>query len=386
VLVALSVISQQSQRLGPTGYRIFDERGGTIGRGKTNDWVLDDPDLVLSTRHAQIRFAGGTFVLEDLSTNGTGLNRTEALVPKGQPVPISDGDRLFLGDFEILVQVIVDPPAPVMPPAAHAMADAPRPAPMPHATIPPPTTPAPAFAALDAYRAQAQPSAALGSLTDLVADHTAGTRAYPPTAAAPPAMAPASTDLGALLAAAGVQPNMVRPEILAQLGEILRIVTSGLIKVLTARKEIKNQFRMTSTIMRPVENNPLKFDRSVEEAMHTLFIKCNPGWLGPREAYQEAFDDLERHQLATLAGMQAAFAAVLKRFNPAALEKMCERAAPGGLLGWFNRPRYWPFYRAYYEKLSQDSEAAFQQLFGEAFVRAYDEQMRHLESAGARRP
>lgn len=120
--------------------------------------------------------------------------------------------------------------------------------------------------------------------------------------------------------------------------------------------------------------------------MHTLFIKCNPGWLGPREAYREAFEDLGRHQLATLAGMQAAFAAVLKRFNPAGVEKMCERGSRGGWLSWFSKPSYWSFYRAYYEKLSQDSEAAFQQLFGEAFVRAYDDQMRRLESAGSPHP
>jgi type VI secretion system FHA domain protein len=392
VLLALSVISQQSQRLGTTGYRIFDERGGSIGRGKTNDWILDDPDLVLSTRHAQIRFSGNSYAVEDLSTNGTGLNGIEALVPKGQLVPISDGDRLFLGDFEILVQVIADPPASMVPPSTRAMPEAARPFVPPPPMPPPPVAPlptmsAPPMAPVDSYRAPPRPST-LGNLTDLVADNSAELRAHAATGAPPVvSVAPSGPiDLGALLAAAGLQPHMVRPEILQQLGEILRVVTAGLIDVLAARKEIKNQFRMTSTIMRPVENNPLKFDRSVEEAMHTLFIKCNPGWLGPREAYQEAFDDLGRHQLATLAGMQAAFAAVLKRFNPAGVEKMCERGARGGWFGWFSKPSYWGFYRAYYEKLSQDSEAAFQQLFGEAFVRAYDDQMRRLESTGSPRP
>jgi type VI secretion system FHA domain protein len=282
---------------------------------------------------------------------------------------------------DLLAPNYAQPPAP-----GYAQPAMPPMPPMPAAPIMSPLSSATGRPAADVYREPARsPPAPLGSLTDLMSD------APPPAhghAAAPAPIAatplPGPIDLGSLLAAAGLQPQMVRPEILSQLGEILRVVTAGLIEVLKARKEIKNQFRMTSTIMRPVENNPLKFDRSVEEAMHTLFIKCNPGWLGPREAYQEAFDDLGRHQLATLAGMQAAFGAVLKRFSPDGLEKLCERGAHGGLLERFSKPNYWTFYRTYYEKLSQDSEAAFQQLFGEAFVRAYDEQMRRLESAGPR--
>ena len=105
MLLALSVISHQSRRLGASSYWVFDEHGGSIGRGKNNDWILEDPDALLSSRHAIFRSIDGRFLIEDASTNGTGLNRRDTLVPRGQSVPLSDGDRLFLGDFEILVAV-----------------------------------------------------------------------------------------------------------------------------------------------------------------------------------------------------------------------------------------------------------------------------------------
>jgi predicted component of type VI protein secretion system len=43
------------------------------------------------------------------------------------------------------------------------------------------------------------------------------------------------------------------------------------------------------------------------------------------------------------------------------------------------------FYREHFESIAQDSDAAFQQLFGEAFVRAYDDQIRRLEASARTR-
>ena len=174
-------------------------------------------------------------------------------------------------------------------------------------------------------------------------------------------------------------------EVAGQLGAILRISTQGLIDVLKARAEVKNQFRMSLTYIRPVENNPLKFAASPDEALHTLFVKRNPGYVGPVEAFQEAFDDLGRHQLGMLAGMQAAFGAVLQRFNPEMIETAADKATKSrGMLGGVLKRGYWDFYKEHFAAIAHDSEATFQQVFGEAFVRAYDDQIRRLEDGASR--
>jgi type VI secretion system FHA domain protein len=108
VLLALSVISAHGAGMGPTAYKIFDERGGSIGRLDTNDWSLPDPAKIVSSRHAEIHFASGGFYLQDLSTNGTFINTREQLIERDAGHWLADGDRILIGEYEILVQIIDD--------------------------------------------------------------------------------------------------------------------------------------------------------------------------------------------------------------------------------------------------------------------------------------
>lgn len=82
----------------------------TIGRGPANDLVLPDPDRMLSKSHCVIEDQGGNVVVIDLSTNGTFLNY--AKVPLGPvPTPLSNGDVLTLGLFELVVSITADAPS-----------------------------------------------------------------------------------------------------------------------------------------------------------------------------------------------------------------------------------------------------------------------------------
>ena len=92
-----------------------------------------------------------------------------------------------------------------------------------------------------------------------------------------------------MLSLLGLDPARVDPAIYRQLASILRIVVQGMIEVLHSRAEVKNNFRMSLTSIRPVENNPLKFSFNAEDALHNLFVKRNPGYLGPTESFQEGF-------------------------------------------------------------------------------------------------
>jgi type VI secretion system protein len=89
-----------------------------------------------------------------------------------------------------------------------------------------------------------------------------------------------------------------------------------------------------------------------------------------------------------LAGMRAAFSATLKRFDPEALATAAEKAGAKKAAGLFGggKAAYWDHFRQQYERLTSDSEANFQQIFGEAFVRAYDDQIRKLQDVHSRRP
>src|SRR5512138_2583412 len=101
----LRVISDHYKALGKRSSRLFGVTGGRIGRAQDNDWVLPDPDRYVSSHHCKISFRAGKWVLEDTSTNGVFVNGSDTPVSVEGPYSLQDGDRLRLGDYEVLVSI-----------------------------------------------------------------------------------------------------------------------------------------------------------------------------------------------------------------------------------------------------------------------------------------
>ena len=78
----------------------------TVGRGPGVDWVLPDPERLLSKRHFAVAYRGGSWQIADTSTNGTTLNRDPAPIGQAEVRMLRDGDRLALGNYEIEVRLI----------------------------------------------------------------------------------------------------------------------------------------------------------------------------------------------------------------------------------------------------------------------------------------
>lgn len=74
-----------------------------IGRSEEADWVLSDPERVVSKRHCRIERQAGGFFLTDMSTNGVLVNG----VPLGREATrmLVDRDVLTLGDAIIAVAI-----------------------------------------------------------------------------------------------------------------------------------------------------------------------------------------------------------------------------------------------------------------------------------------
>ena len=206
----------------------------------------------------------------------------------------------------------------------------------------------------------------------------------PPVRETPPAASPGpSADLAAMLAGAGLDPAAVTPELTRNFGQILRVVVSGLMDVLQARQRIKDEFGMRMTTFRPADNNPLKFSANVEDALHNLLVKRNAAYLGPVEAFDDAFDDVRNHQMAMLAGMRVAFESMLAAFDPERLQEEFDRQGKkGALLTVPAKLRYWDLYREKFGDMVKDAEATFAELFGDEFARAYEEQLERLRARG----
>lgn len=163
------------------------------------------------------------------------------------------------------------------------------------------------------------------------------------------------------------------PAMMRTSGELLRSMVQGLMQVLRARAELKSQFRVSVTTMRSVDNNPLKFTPNVDDALKLILAPTNPGFLAPKQAVSEGFNDIMNHQLAMTAGIQAALAEVLHSFDP----QLIEKSQTEGVL-FQKKAKCWEYYL---EKYPQLKALAQEEFFGDAFADAYEKQMLLLSRA-----
>jgi len=98
--------------------RTFNDGTLSIGRGATNDWVLADPDRLLSKTHCMISLEGSRYVLTDTSTNGVFINGAREPTARDSRAFLTDGDSFRLGDYTITVTEADNAPAPRAAPAA----------------------------------------------------------------------------------------------------------------------------------------------------------------------------------------------------------------------------------------------------------------------------
>jgi type VI secretion system FHA domain protein len=210
----------------------------------------------------------------------------------------------------------------------------------------------------------------------------------PPLApqAAPPRSAPPATpardfDFQAFLQGAGVQGVDVSPELAGNLGQILRVVISGVMDILRAREQIKEEFRLRTTVFKAADNNPLKFSANVDDALHNLLVRRSTAYLGPREAFEDAFRDVRNHQMAMLAGVRVAYQAMLAQFDPQRLQAEFDRQLKkGAFLGAPARLKYWDLYGERFRGRVRDEDSCFRDLFGDEFAKAYEEQLARLRT------
>ena len=540
------------QRLSP-GQEIAKTLGReplTIGRAAQNDWVLQDPERILSKHHCTVLYRDGAYFLTDFSVNGTFLNDSPQRIARNQTVELNDGDHFVLGEYEISVAfdsgepdseaLLEGPFTDIVPPSdSELLGGAPPPAAAPpqhggdawpdhlkpplddilsgerggpdlarHAAPPisgrPATTPSPdlssperinfelpslvtgaglrkslaptteppseplfsATPSLPEAGLAVQPAPASTALpttpsstpepepkrppepelqipgAELIAPlapelktSTASVepgfdplipddwwmQPAPPIAAAPaasvapqpppqvparhiptspvapvsqrpsasPAKPAATVGADALLRAFCEGAGMPTPkladgqtaELMANLGAILRETVQGLMEVLLARSDVKGEFRLDRTTMGPIENNPLKTSPgqpplAPEQVMGLLLLGQKDAYMPPVQAVREGFDDIKAHQLAVMAGIQAALNHLLQRFDPGNLEDRLEQNVLDNLWPANRKAKYWDLFIAEYHAIAREAEDDFNKLFGEEFARAYQSRLR----------
>jgi type VI secretion system protein ImpI len=417
---------------GPLSVSVTGKRGLDIGRDQHLDWTLPDPTRCISAKHCEVRYRDGGYWLYDVSTNGTFLTGSDGRLKA--PHRLRNGDRLTIGQYIIAVALDGDedaarapaaapPPAsyhelwhdaedaappvdpkllrpaaqhaplrpdflhwavdipggtdhdraspsaaaPVAPPDDELWARGPeRPAPLPE---PAPTMPAPrrpvwvssepsgawaapapsSTASEDAPAREVLRAPATGSAVDFVRQFAQGANLSPDALARDPA------------------------QLAEELGRLVRLVTENLQQLLNARLQAKRIARVSNqTSIEALNNNPLKFSPSSDDALRIMFGPPTSSYLDARRALEEAFGDLKEHQLRSYSAMQQAIATMVADLDPQAIDAATE--ADRGISGVIGsrKARLWDAYVTRWQAITRGRSDGLIDVFMQHFADHYD--------------
>jgi type VI secretion system protein len=407
----------------------------SIGRQKGNSLVLNDPENVVSSKHAEIEYRNDGYYITDTSTNHTLIDQTDEPLNErqtlrdGQNAKLNNNNLLTLGDYEIMVEITSH--------RNHAASDDPFAGSV--AVVeekedlldqkPQNYDASDDFSFLDSIRDSNQMSVDNGlpnpDATDLFADIESAkedkdnlshanapdqevtddfsfldfigkpdqlpTENNIPNTEKPQKLAqqsPSISDTGvqlehirSFLKGAGIESSSITSTINANtfylIGQLLSRSLQGAIQVLGARSKIKSELGLEVTIVHGRGNNPLKFSPSAQESLVKMLDPKGKAYMPPNEAIDEAFSDIGAHEMAVMAGMRSALQDVLKRFNPEYLEQRLQKKSPISIkIPIRKQAMLWDLFHDLYDEIEKEAQDDFNRLFGRAFTKAYNDQLR----------
>ncbi len=221
----------------------------------------------------------------------------------------------------------------------------------------------------------------LAILKERAAQRSAG--APPESAlAAPLVAAPAGDELAAFWTALGIDSSLIPPErrqeVLADLGQALREMASGLQSVLAARGMIKNEFHIEQTRIRSGDNNAFKFLKSGLDALRKSLTR-EQGFLPLARSVREGFQDIKAHEVAAMMAMRGAVSNVLTRMSPQRLET--DSATTGLFGGRVDKAKLWDRFVELHTSMVNDIDRTTRAYIADEFARSYNSQVAALREA-----
>jgi predicted component of type VI protein secretion system len=294
-MVTLRLIDERDP-FRPAASRELTSGEMSVGRDSAADWRIDDPDRRLSRIHCvfSVDRDGGVSV-RDTSTNGV-FRETGDRLPLGEPMPVTIGDGVRIGNFMIYVdRVVVSPPEPV---EAPAIAE----------TV---TAPDPAWLKVND-----------GTLIEAFCQG-------------------AQIDSSAF---AGQEPA----DLLRRLGAIYRETIAGIGQLMGDRGATRQSTELDRTTIGAKANNPFKWASPARVTLD-LLRGGNEAFMNGAEAVASSFRDLRNHQAALAAAAHSAITTTLATLDPAAIEE--EAARNAGLFAGGRAGASWKHYRTVHEAL-----------------------------------
>lgn len=310
----------------PVDARIIEDEPITIGRDRSSDWMIADPDNQISRVHCSVQSWNNRLVLTDTSSNGVFLKDGEKRISKNSPHSLEPGQRFYLGSYFIEI------------------------------ALPP--------------EEEVTDKTTIGRACDL-ADRAELIAASPPAKTSPPEK---STD-GALLAAfcrgAKIDVSALVEEdsvaIMERAGSIYREVLTGMTKLIHERAKSRETHSMDRTTIGSAENNPFKWAPGQNLSVD-LLKENRTGFLQADKAIQRCFHDIDAHMRATEIAVDGAAQGILAAISP----EMISKDIDDGFKFKSQGAKCWEHYVHVHGALSGDPEKR-QKIYDTSFRQSYNQ-------------
>lgn len=401
---------------------VFTESGGSIGRSPQCEWSIDDGERFISSTHLLVSFVNGKFTFTDTSSNGTYLNKNQ--LTKGMAIEPSVHDVFTLGNIDIKITAIdcstenlehhaqSDLLSYVSSPDTKTRAPSDSVAPstpvdQPHDQIDNlglfdilakhPSTPTLAQNTHTHSNTDASISTSTNSASHhLIPDNWDSDEPLPPlnmdkhsevkdSTASAHASVPNSVNddfFDLLYEKLGLsksnKADIDKHQFAADIATVITQSTQGVMALLAGRSALKQESRLSMTMIQPKSNNPIKFSLDPSDTLDMLLVRKKPGYMNVNEAYTEAFEDLQHHQTAFIAGLQACLEGVLNELSPDAVAQEAH-TSHRNFLGKTKAVHKWQCFAEKQENLLVKVKENFNDILAAHFSTAYELHVKQLQ-------
>lgn len=154
---------------------------------------------------------------------------------------------------------------------------------------------------------------------------------------------------------------------------LLRLVVENMRQLLSARLEARRLARTANqTMIQALDNNPLKFSPTADDALRIMFGPATQSYLDARRTFEQSFDDLKTHQIKTYTAMQNALRMLVADIDPKMIEEAME--SDRGLTGMVGsrKARLWDAYVARWQAKTARHDGGMVDAFMQYFADCYD--------------
>lgn len=274
---------ERGDEIHPVDARLLREGVLRIGRDKSADWSIPDPNCALSRTHCEFAVGADGLTLRPLGANGVFNAATGERLADQSVIAVSLPFAIRLGDFRIV--------------ASEA----------PHGDI----------AGQETRTMVLTPP--LGDSIDVPSDWT-------DTAVATRSGGAAITTgslLDAFCEGAGLDASLLAREdpveIMRRVGGVYRQMVLGVGDLMSERDHARSHYQMTRTTIGSADNNPFKWAPTQRLAID-LILGGSHGFLSGPAALQSSFRDIKRHLVATFAGLRGSLQQAIACFDPDSLD------------------------------------------------------------------